>query len=105
MSRQLYQFSPRQIRLAKQLWEEGHAQHAVCRAIGVTRYVFEYARQHGVFRGLKKRPKGGKGVKSVNDYNPSKEQIEAECEKIQRLWTPCDRNRRWIKMPYNGPLD
>ena len=105
MSRKPYKFSPSQIRKAKQLWEEGYAQHAVCQAIGVTRYVFEHARQHGVFRGLKKRPIGGKGVKSVKNYNPTKKQIQAKCEKIRESWTGSETKERWIGRPFGGPLD
>ena len=105
MSRQPYQFTQAQIRKATRLWKEGKPQHEVSQAIGVTRYAFEYARKHGVFRCLKTRPKGGKGVSSTKNYTPTPEQIKAKCAKIQKTWSGAETKDRWIGRPFGGPID
>ncbi len=105
MSRQPYAWTTQQIARAKKLWVEGETQHAICRRIGVTRYAFEYARQHGCLRGLKKRPKGGKGVKCCKGYTPTPEQIKSKCAKIQQSWTGQEVKDRWVGRPFGGPID
>ena len=105
MSKKLYQFSQAQVRKAQRLWQEGKPQHEVSQAIGVTRYVFEYAREHGALRSLKKRPKGGKGVSSTKNYTPTPDQIKDECAKIQKKWSGSEIKDRWIGRPFGGPIE
>ena len=106
MPKQRYQFTASQIKKARQLWKQGYPQHAVCRAIGCTRYAFEGARQRGVFKDLPKRPKGGKGVQwNKNGKPPTPAQIKAECKKIQQSWTGQETKERWVGLPFNGPIE
>ena len=105
MSRPPYRFSQRQIAQVRKLWSEGKPKHYVCHAIGVTCYQFEYARQNGVFRCLKVRTRGGKGVTSSKDYKPSPEQIKKSCDAIRKKWSKKDKAERWGGLPYGGPMN
>lgn len=105
MPREAYQFTPHQISVVRRMWKDGQTQHAVCAAIGVTRFQFDYSRKHGVFRTLKKRPLGGAGVKATKNYRPSKKQIEATCKKIRDSWTGTESKERWIGRPFGGPIE
>ena len=105
MSRQPYAWTPQQISRAKRLWQNGEPQHSICRSLGVTRYAFEYARQHGCLRGLRKRSIGGKGVKCKKKYTPTPQEIKKACAKIQKSWTGKETKERWTGRPFGGPIE
>ena len=101
MSRPRYRWTGKQIAHAKKLWAEGKASHEIYRAIGVTHDCFNYARKHGLLKGLPSRGLGGKGVKQTNNYTPSHQEIEEHLQSIQKKWTDEERDRR--RYGYLGP--
>jgi hypothetical protein len=46
---------------------------------------------------------GWQQVGEINFYLPSPESIRTECERIQRGWTPSERDKRRTSMPRDNP--